>query len=679
MAKLNDLIVTIGAKTRDFDKALGQSIRKMQRFGQTTKKIGADLTKSVSLPILGIGAAAIKSAADLEAMETGFISLTGGAKQAADMMKELNSFAASTPYQIEGIASAAKQLIASGTPVEEVTDRLRFLGDIAATASVPIEDLSSIFAKVNAKGKVELESLNQLAERGIPIFTMLSEATGLPADALGAGAVSVEQFNKVLRSMASEGGFAAGAMERLSQTASGKFSTALDNLKQAGAEMAEGLMPIIKEALDYFTGLAKRVANLSDEKKKLILQIAGFAAALGPVITMLPMLVQGFMALISPIGLTIGALVAIGIAVYQFRNEVAQPIANVINFFVDLYNEVAFVRVIVGYLKATFTNVFVYIKGLVTGIIDLFGNLGTIILAVIKGDFSDIPGLITKTIEDAKNKFIETGQEMGANIVEGIKSELDNRLSYVTAEDVVKNIETGFGLTNVFSGAGGGGEVDTSSYNIQDLLSRQEGTSVDINSGLFTKLGELAAQSFEASTEKAKEAYAKLQEEITARNEAMRQSTEALTQTIAGGFTSLFQGLLNGTQTFGEFMKKTLTDLLIKVAALTAAFALMSIFTGGGGMVAGKSLGQFLGGNLGLGGLIPMASGGIVSSPTPILAGEYSGASTNPEVIAPLDKLKSLLADSGGGNVVVTGKISGRDILLSSERSNFERNRVRGF
>jgi len=70
------------------------------------------------------------------------------------------------------------------------------------------------------------------------------------------------------------------------------------------------------------------------------------------------------------------------------------------------------------------------------------------------------------------------------------------------------------------------------------------------------------------------------------------------------------------------------------------------------------------------------ASGGIVSGPTMAMVGEYPGARTNPEVIAPLDKLRGML---GGQAVQVTGKISGRDILLTSERNAIDRNRVRGF
>jgi tape measure domain-containing protein len=206
------------------------------------------MTRAITVPLAGLGALAVKSAADLEKLEASFVSLTGGVDQAAAMMKQLNEFTASTPFQIENVANAARQLIASGTEIGEVNNQLRFLGDIAATSGVTIEEIAAIFAKVNAKGKVELENLNQLAERGIPIFKALADATGLPADSLGAGAVSVEQFNTVLKSFAEEGGFAAGAMERLSQTAAGQFSTALDNLKLAGASIGELLLPAVNSS-----------------------------------------------------------------------------------------------------------------------------------------------------------------------------------------------------------------------------------------------------------------------------------------------------------------------------------------------------------------------------------------------------------------------------------------------
>lgn len=323
MAKLGDLIVKIGADTRDLNKQLGRVRRNMRSMTSNFKSLGQDLTRSLTLPLAAIGAASIKSAADLEKLETSFISLTGGAEQAAAMMSQLNDFTAKTPFQIEAVANSARQLIASGTDVSKVNEQLQFLGDIAATSGVEINEIAAIFAKVNAKGKVELENLNQLAERGIPIFKALSDATGLPADKLGAGAVSVEQFNKTLKSFAEEGGFAAGAMERLSETAAGKFSTALDNLKIAGAELVESLMPALKDAIDFVTKLAQKFTALDDNTKKIILIVGGLVAAIGPLIlglssvfTAVQTLTTSLTVMAGPVGLVVAGVTA-AVAVFM--------------------------------------------------------------------------------------------------------------------------------------------------------------------------------------------------------------------------------------------------------------------------------------------------------------------------------------------------------------------------
>ena len=65
------------------------------------------------------------------------------------------------------------------------------------------------------------------------------------------------------------------------------------------------------------------------------------------------------------------------------------------------------------------------------------------------------------------------------------------------------------------------------------------------------------------------------------------------------------------------------------------------------------------------------SEGGIVSGPTVGLMGEYAGANTNPEVIAPLNKLKDMI---GGQTIQVQGMISGEDIFLSNDRYSRRKN-----
>jgi hypothetical protein len=75
-------------------------------------------------------------------------------------------------------------------------------------------------------------------------------------------------------------------------------------------------------------------------------------------------------------------------------------------------------------------------------------------------------------------------------------------------------------------------------------------------------------------------------------------------------------------------------------------------------------------------GLVPRAKGGIFSGPSAALVGEYPGAKNNPEVIAPLDKLKSLMVNTDSGQMMgqLEAKISGNDLVILMNRASKNRN-----
>jgi hypothetical protein len=219
--------------------------------------------------VAGVGTL-IKKGAELQTLKVGFRSIMGGADQAAAMVDKLNKFTASTPFRLEEVSRSARQLIAVGVGVDDVTDRMRMLGDIAAASGNSISDIAAIFAKVQAKGKVELENLNQLAERGIPIFDQLRTVTGDANMEFGAGSVKVSEFNEALAQMAAEGGFANDAMVNLSETVDGRLSTALDNIGLALGEFAEksGLLDAVSNTLEDFTDQIKRMSATDDDLVK---------------------------------------------------------------------------------------------------------------------------------------------------------------------------------------------------------------------------------------------------------------------------------------------------------------------------------------------------------------------------------------------------------------------------
>jgi tape measure domain-containing protein len=644
MAKLNDLIVTIGATTRDFDKALGKSMSKLNRFGRNTKRIGRDLTRSLTMPLAGLGVAAVKSAADLEALETSFISLTGGAEQAAAMMKNLNEFTAKTPFQIEAVAKSARQLIASGTGIDEVNTQLQFLGDIAATSGSSIDEIAAIFAKVNAKGKVELENLNQLAERGIPIFTALADATGLPADKLGAGRVSVEEFNTVLKSFAEEGGFAAGAMERLSETAAGKFSTALDNLKLAGAELAEDLLPVVKDMIDGFTSFLQRIQAMTPESKKLALQIAAVAAAIGPLLVIVPQFISGlqlartaFLALnvammanpfaivATGIGLVVGGLILMN----SKTNEAATAIDKLAEANKDLSLEEQ--------------------KRNIESAIDNQQKLVDLL----------------KAEKDAKDKIAE---KFGGK---AIKEQKEANAAYEAANEQLQKMQGMLaGVEQKFA--------DEASAALAAATATEQAMQ-RVQASYMTAMEPLTVQVIDDGVEPKLQ---KLKEGVTEFAQGLNEFEQSVANfafSLQSAFEGVFSSMIEGTFNFRETMISTLKQIAVQAAALTAVFLVLSALTGGATGVAeitgGKAgLKYFLAGGFGL---PMMADGGLFTGASLAMVGEGAGTSNiNPEVVAPLDRLQEMM---GGTQVQVTGKISGRDILLTSERNAIDRNRVRGF
>jgi hypothetical protein len=133
--------------------------------------------------------------------------------------------------------------------------------------------------------------------------------------------------------------------------------------------------------------------------------------------------------------------------------------------------------------------------------------------------------------------------------------------------------------------------------------------------------------------------------------------------------------LLEKGASIGEVLTKALEDVfkkLIKVAIAAAlAVAVIALLPGGQGKIAQaggalKMFGTLVKGGMGMGATL-FANGGIISGPTMGLMGEYPGASSNPEVVAPLDKLKSLI---GGGGGTLEARISGNDLLILMNKAS---------
>jgi hypothetical protein len=127
--------------------------------------------------------------------------------------------------------------------------------------------------------------------------------------------------------------------------------------------------------------------------------------------------------------------------------------------------------------------------------------------------------------------------------------------------------------------------------------------------------------------------------------------------------TGIIQLLASSLIQLGTYLV-SISKLFITIKALFASNGLLAPFAipiGIAAIAAGAALKNSISKNK----PTAFANGGIVSGPTMGLIGEYPGAKSNPEVVAPLDKLKDLMGGDGGG----TFTIKGQDLVLAMNRS----------
>jgi len=218
-------------------------------------------------------------------------------------------------------------------------------------------------------------------------------------------------------------------------------------------------------------------------------------------------------------------------------------------------------------------------------------------------------------------------------------------------------------------------------------------TSIGTLSPEMQAMADTSSQAFrkhKAEVEMAAAAQLEYEERVSASMEQVNNAFNQLTAQGLADFGTMVGDLLTGqVDTFESFGKKLLTAVagfmksfgqaLIATATASKAFKDLLISNPVLAAAAGVALvaGSAVITNMLNKGPEPtaFAEGGIVSGPTLGLVGEYPGASSNPEVIAPLDKLKGMLNTNDQSGFVASTSIQGRDLAIVLERYNKDRNR----
>lgn len=229
---------------------------------QTCAAVQEARNQILSLGALSIGGLGMKDlvkdvillGGEMQQTETAFEVMLGSAEKGRAAIAKLIRFADVTPFDNPEIIRSGKSLLNIGIAVDGLTGKLEMLGNISAGTGNKIFEITSIYSKAAAKGKVQTEELMQLAERGVPIIqafaSMLKVSTQEVMAMAEKGQLSFALLDEALQSLGGQGGKYFGLMEKQSKNMLGAWSNFQAEVEKIGTAIGKEAIPALTAALE---------------------------------------------------------------------------------------------------------------------------------------------------------------------------------------------------------------------------------------------------------------------------------------------------------------------------------------------------------------------------------------------------------------------------------------------
>jgi len=617
------LRVNILLDSDKFSSGLRKAEGSLKGFGTKVSGIGKSLATRLTLPLGIAGGAAIKMASDFEeSVNKVEVAFKGASGEVKDFAKtSLEQFGIAQGTALDMAALFGDMSTSMGLSVDAAADLSTSLvglaGDLSSFKNMNIEEVTTA---LNGVFTGETESLKRL---GI-VMTQVNLENFAMEQGIKKNIKQMTQAEKVnlrYQYVMSKTANAQGDFARTSGGAANQMRIFQESMKELGVTFGSIILPAFTKLVTKANIVLKSIKKLSPETQELIVIFAGIAAGL-------PVVIYGLGQVALFVGKVSGAMRVLSAIV------VANPITAIATAVVAL--GVALIEVLhrMNPVVDRMTTFFNLIKS--------GGNPMT---------FASLQA-----------------QTMAKNLAEEAKQAKN---AAEATEKFNKSIQGAQSATLEQPATQGRKKVGT------------------VNAGLkpagLSPLGELI------KPEQVDAAIAPFKQV----DDKIRAINVDISDTVASGFSNMIEGVASGSmnagQAFGALLGilgevatqigKTAIKIGIGMIAIKKAFKTpATAIAAGVALVAMgamiKSFGASFSGGGG-GGVAKFANGGIVSGPTLGLVGEYTGARSNPEVIAPLDKLKGMIGDRRQ-NVNVGGefRVQGQDLVLALQRADKNRNRL---
>ena len=326
--KIADLLIKLGADTYGFTKMRSDVKKQLDGLGKDLQGFGKSMSLYFTAPLTAAAGGAVHLAdvqIRAEAKVQQAIKATGGAAKLnfEQLKKYASELQGKTVFGDEQILNESTAQLLTFTNI--AGDNFKRVQQAALDVATVLDgDLKSTTIQLGKALNDPVKNLSALSRSGIQfskdqvaLIKSLAETNRL-ADAQ---TIILNELNRQY----------GGQAEAAAKVGLGSLRQLKNSLGDLGEEMGMILMPVVQKVVEWFQNLVTWLQNLSPATKTTIVVVGGIVAAIGPlsiglgsILKMLPAIRMGFLALASPVGVIALAIGAATTAIHGFNASVKQ-------------------------------------------------------------------------------------------------------------------------------------------------------------------------------------------------------------------------------------------------------------------------------------------------------------------------------------------------------------------
>lgn len=261
---------------KEFASGTNNADEIVKSLTDSLKRTAAEIGGLVA--IKRFGSDVIEATGKMQQLQVALSTILQDKSKADQLIADIVQFAAKTPFNLDDVATGAKQLLAYGSSADNVVNELSMLGDVASGLQIPIGQLIYLYGTLRTQGRAMTVDIRQFAGRGIPIYEELAKVLGVSKDQVGElvkeGKVGFKEVEQAFKNMTSEGGKFANLMESSAGTWPQRLSNIEDTLFQKMNEFGNKY----KDVFEFGIGTAEDLVESLDD---VLSVMGGLIAAYG--------------------------------------------------------------------------------------------------------------------------------------------------------------------------------------------------------------------------------------------------------------------------------------------------------------------------------------------------------------------------------------------------------------